>query len=60
LFGPGRLAPETQYRIGDLVAVSRGPDILWDRSDPPTERGRHGGLLADEMLVPLIAARLDT
>ncbi len=59
LFGPGRLAPETQYRIGDLVAVSRGPDILWDRTDPPTERGRHGGLLADEMLVPLIAARLD-
>jgi type I phosphodiesterase/nucleotide pyrophosphatase len=59
LFGPGRLAPETQYRIGDLVAVSRGPDILWDRTDPPTERGRHGGLLADEMLVPFIAARLD-
>jgi hypothetical protein len=59
LFGPGRLAPETQYRIGDLVAVSRGSAILWDRTDPPTERGRHGGLLAEEMLVPLIAARLD-
>jgi hypothetical protein len=59
LFGPGKLAPETQYRIGDLIAVSRGPDILWDRVDPPMERGRHGGLLPEEMLVPFIAARLD-
>ncbi len=59
LFGPGRLAPETQYRIGDLVAVSRGSTILWDRPEPPKEYGRHGGLLAEEMLVPFITARLD-
>lgn len=59
LFGRGRIAPETPHRIGDLIAIARGPDILWDRPDPPLERGRHGGLLPEEMLVPFIAARLD-
>lgn len=58
LFGPGPFAPETEYRIGDLVLIARGPDVFWDRADTPKERGRHGGLLEREMVVPLLIARL--
>jgi hypothetical protein len=59
LFGSGHLAPETQHRVGDLTVVSRGGASLCDRNERPKELGRHGGLLADEMLVPLLAGRLD-
>ncbi len=59
LLGPGPHAPETRHRIGDLIVISRGGASMCDRNEPPKERGRHGGLLADEMLVPLLAARLD-
>jgi len=59
LFGGGVPAPETRFRIGDLTLVARGSQILWDRREPPHIRGMHGALLAREMLVPLLAARLD-
>ena len=59
LFGSGPLAPETSHRIGDLTVIARGGDSLCDRGERPKELGRHGGLLAQEMLVPLLAARLD-
>jgi hypothetical protein len=59
LFGSGRLAPETEHRVGDLTVVSRGGASLCDRNERPKELGRHGGLLAEEMLVPLLAGRLD-
>jgi hypothetical protein len=59
LFGPGTPAPETRYRIGDLTVVARGPHTLWERDDAPKPLGRHGGLTDAEMLVPLLAARLD-
>jgi len=32
---------------------------LWDRRDESTMLGRHGGLAEQEMLVPLMLARLD-
>ncbi len=59
LFGSGTLAPEIKFRIGDLIALPRGDSYFWDRKDEPKLRGRHGGLAEEEMLVPLIAARLD-
>ena len=59
LFGHGVIAPEARYRIGDLLVLSRGSDILWERHEAPHTLGRHGGLTPPEMLVPLIAARLD-
>lgn len=59
LFGPGHPSPETQHRIGDLTILSRGGASLCDRNERPKELGRHGGLLAEEMLVPLMAGRLD-
>ncbi len=59
LFGPGTPAPETAFRIGDLLALARGANSLHRGDKRPTMRGRHGGLTAEEMLVPLIGARLD-
>jgi predicted AlkP superfamily pyrophosphatase or phosphodiesterase len=59
LFGSGALSPEARHRVGDLIALPRGDWYWWDRTDEPKMLGRHGGLAAEEMLVPLIAARLD-
>lgn len=59
LFGSGILALETEHRIGDLIVLPRDDSYLWDRRDEPKMLGRHGGLAEDEMLVPLMAARLD-
>lgn len=59
LFGEGILAPEAEHRIGDLIALSRDDFYLWDRKEEPKLLGRHGALAEDEMLVPLLAARLD-
>lgn len=59
LFGSGTIAPEARHRIGDLILLPRGDWVLYDRDDEPKSLGRHGGLTEPEMLVPLIAARLD-
>ena len=59
LFGSGNLAPETKYRIGDLLVLAREDYTLVENHDAHLLLGRHGGLTAQEMLVPLIAARLD-
>jgi hypothetical protein len=59
LFGLGTLAPETAYRIGDLLLIARGNHSLWDWKDDPTDLAGHGGLSAEEMLVPILIARLD-
>jgi hypothetical protein len=59
LFGSGNLAPEAQYRIGDLIALARANFFLWDRRDDPKMLGHHGSLTEEEMLVPFVAARLD-
>jgi len=62
LFGPDGRHPELPYRIGDLIPLARAEGCFW-RMDTPQEirryRGMHSGLTADEMLVPLLAARLD-
>jgi hypothetical protein len=58
LFGPGEMHPDLPNRIGDLTAVANGDAFWWwgDRANPIS--GRHGGLGAQEMLVPFLAARL--
>jgi predicted AlkP superfamily pyrophosphatase or phosphodiesterase len=53
------VADETYARAGQLLVLPRGDHAL-QRARPTTPLlSRHGGLTQDEMLVPLIAARLD-
>jgi hypothetical protein len=59
LFGSGILAPEARYRIGDLIVLPREDYALVEHRDARKMLGRHGGLSSEEMLVPLIGARLD-
>jgi predicted AlkP superfamily pyrophosphatase or phosphodiesterase len=58
LFGSGKRAPELKHRIGDLIALPR-ENYFCEEHEEVKMRGRHGGLGEEEMLVPLIAARLD-
>ena len=58
LFGSGKLAPELKHRIGNLIALAR-ENFYWEEHDEVKMRGRHGGLAEEEMLVPLLVARLD-
>ncbi len=58
LFGPGKSHPRLLDRLGDLVVVARGDAYLWWSDKDNHLVGRHGGLSADEMLVPFLAARL--
>jgi hypothetical protein len=55
LLGPDPLSPETRRRLGDFMAISATPDAILHRPDSPMV-GFHGGLLADEMRIPLIVA----
>ncbi len=61
LFGSGTRAPQARDRIGDLILLPRADHSLMEQPlpDVPPMLGRHGGLSAEEMLVPLLAARLD-
>lgn len=61
LLGPDPLSAETRARVGDFVAVPEGRRVLLYRPGPDptgTERliGYHGGLLPDEVRIPLIVA----
>ncbi|MDD2522496.1 MAG: alkaline phosphatase family protein [Anaerolineaceae bacterium] len=56
LLGNGQDHPDLLNRIGDLVAIPLKPgNYLWWPDRPNMMMGRHGGLHADEMLVPLFA-----
>jgi predicted AlkP superfamily pyrophosphatase or phosphodiesterase len=59
LFGPGQPHPRLSERLGDLIAAGRGPAYLWWSSKENLLLGRHGGLSREDMLVPLLAVRLD-
>ncbi len=53
------VADESYARAGELLVLPTGNHAL-QQAEPPTRLlGRHGGLTPDEMLVPLIGARLD-
>jgi hypothetical protein len=58
LFGPGTPHPRLTDRVGDLIVAGRGDAYLWWGKEPNPIIGRHGGLSAQEMLVPLLALRL--
>ncbi len=58
LFGPGKPHPRLFDRLGDLIVISRGNAYLWWSSKSDHLEGRHGGLSAEEMLVPFLAAGL--
>ena len=57
LFG-GPLRDEFLGRLGDVAMVPLGHDAYLDPADGGDARlvCRHGGLTADEMFVPLLAA----
>ncbi|MBN1874255.1 MAG: alkaline phosphatase family protein [Anaerolineae bacterium] len=61
LLGPGKLYAEVPHRLGDIVGLARG-HAFFERSKEGRDRlrGRHGGLTPQEMLVPLLALRLDS
>jgi predicted AlkP superfamily pyrophosphatase or phosphodiesterase len=58
LFGPGKLHSRLYDRLGDLIIVSKSEAFLWWSSKSDHLKGRHGGLSADEMLIPFLAAGL--
>jgi hypothetical protein len=59
LFGSRVSHPEALSRLGDLLAVSTGArGLLHPYPDAPLLQGMHGGLTADEMIVPLIVDSL--
>jgi hypothetical protein len=59
LFGPGEPTREARSRIGDYLVISQGDAYLWWSPKPNPLLGRHGGLSEEEMVVPLLAMRLE-
>ena len=64
VFGPRPFHPEFVERVGDVIAFVRSPESLTYLAPgaPPPKRfltGAHGGVEADELLVPLITGTLD-
>jgi hypothetical protein len=60
LLGPGEAHPEIAVRLGELIGLARGQvALVRDGADALRLRGRHGSLTPAEMLVPLLAMRLD-
>ena len=53
------IADETYARAGELIVLPRSTRALQQTEPSVTLVGRHGGLTPEEMLVPLIGARLE-
>ena len=58
LFGRGEPHPGLYDRLGDLIVISLGESYLWWSPKADHLLGRHGGLSADEMLVPFLTVEL--
>jgi len=58
LFGPGAPHPHLADRLGDLIVAARGDSYLWWANKENPLVGRHGGLSAEEMIVPLLSVEL--
>jgi Type I phosphodiesterase / nucleotide pyrophosphatase len=58
LYGPGKPNSHLADRMGDLIAAARDDAYLWwaDKENPLI--GQHGGLSAEEMIVPLLSVML--
>jgi hypothetical protein len=64
LFGPiEAIAPHLRVRLGDMLLIAKDDSRLTTRKREQAGgirlRGHHGSLTAEEMLVPLLMARLD-
>jgi hypothetical protein len=59
LFGPGEMPAESRNRLGDLLLLARDDSRLIPEGALAADRGEHGSLRPEEMLVPLLMARLD-
>lgn len=60
LFGINRPTMKFRRRIGNLMVLPHGTKTVWFRykkGESLDMRGHHGGLTADEMTIPLAAAR---
>ena len=58
LFGPGTPHPRLADRLGDLIVPARNDAYLWWADKENILAGRHGGLSAEEMIVPLLSVML--
>jgi hypothetical protein len=58
LLGPGTPHPRLADRTGDLIAIALGDAYLWWAEKENPLIGQHGGLSADEMIVPLLSVML--
>jgi hypothetical protein len=56
LFGPESLSTLTRERLGDYLALNATHEMIVTPSKGEPMRGSHGGLLPNEVLVPLIIA----
>jgi hypothetical protein len=59
LFGPGEMPTESRNRLGNLLLLARGDSRLIPEGASAADRGEHGSLRPEEMLVPLLMGRLD-
>jgi hypothetical protein len=58
LFGPGTPHPRLTDRLGDVIVAARNEAYLWWADKENILVGRHGGLSADEMVVPFLSVML--
>lgn len=60
LFGVGPPPPKSVDRVGDVLVMPTGTGAIFGGfvGEHPDLVGRHGGLTADEMLVPCLVARI--
>jgi hypothetical protein len=61
LFGPGQLSPMTRERMGDLIAISSGADMIEYNAARGVGKSvqlnsHHSGLTPEEMRIPLVIA----
>jgi hypothetical protein len=58
LFGSGNDHPQLNDRLGEYILIAHDDAYLWWAEKDNFLHGRHGGMSADEMLVPLMVMKL--
>ncbi|MGD1996326.1 MAG: alkaline phosphatase family protein [Anaerolineae bacterium] len=59
LFGSDEVTPALRARLGDFLLLARDDSRLIVGEERTPLQGHHGGLTAEEMLVPLLLVRLE-